>query len=198
MSTHSPITPHLHYILVKMQAEPGNQAELHLLECLLDVLRFTDHQIQVLQGNGYAVAEDLAYWSYEEIPNWVSHSKEKLRANIGASSYGHMKRKSLIALTWWVAKKVRTGAVIDLDEFDDQACHEAIVESKVKYEAAKGELSIDKPEKFKSEDWPEWEKSIYMYLYLIDNSIGMPLVYVNRKDTFIRGLDVRDQAIMHQ
>jgi hypothetical protein len=143
MSTHSPITPYLDYIIVKMQADPGNQAELCLSECLRDILRFTDCQIQVLQGDRYAVAEDLAYWSYEEITTWVSHNK-KLRASAGGSSYGDMKRKSLIALAWWVTKKVRTGAVIDLDEFDDQAHREAIVESKVEYEAAKGEFSIDK------------------------------------------------------
>jgi hypothetical protein len=69
--------------------------------------------------------------------------------------------------------------------------------SKVEFEATKGELTIDKPEKFKYEDWPEWEKSVYTYLYSIKNSIGTPLVYVIRKDTFIRDLDPRDQAIIN-
>jgi hypothetical protein len=60
-------------------------------------MRFTDQQIQVLQHDNYVLAEDLAYWSYEEITPWELH-KEKLRINTGGSPYGGMKRKSLIAL----------------------------------------------------------------------------------------------------
>jgi hypothetical protein len=108
-----------------------------------------------------------------------------------------MKRKSLIALSWWVTEKVRVGAVVNLDEFDDQARRAAIVESKVEFESSKGDLSIDKPEKFKYEDWPEWEKSVYTYLYSIKNSVGTPLVYVIRKPIFIRDLEQRDQLIIN-
>jgi hypothetical protein len=58
-------------------------------------------------------------------------------------------------------------------------------------------LSIDKPAKFKYEDWPEWEKSVYTYLYSTKNSIGTPLVYVMRKPIFIRELELRDQQIIN-
>jgi hypothetical protein len=97
--------------------------------CLRNVLRFTDRQIQVLQDDGYVLAEDLAYWSYEEITTWVSH-KEKLRVNAGGSPYGDMKRKSLIALAWWVTEKIKIGQAVNLDEFDDAARRAAIIESK--------------------------------------------------------------------
>jgi hypothetical protein len=178
-----------------MQAVDGNPAELRFTECLRNVLRFTDRQIQVLQDDGYVLAEDLAYWSYEEITTWVSH-KEKLRVNAGGSPYGDMKRKSLIALAWWVTEKIKIGQAVNLDEFDDAARRAAIIESKVEYDSSKGELSIDKPEKFKYEDWPEWEKSVYTYLYSVKNSIGTPLVYVIRKPIFIQDLDPRDQQII--
>jgi hypothetical protein len=179
-----------------MEAAPVDPAQLRFTECLRDVLRFTDRQIQVLQGDGYALAEDLAFWGYEDITQWVSH-KEKLRANAGGSSYGDMKRKNLIALAWWITEKVRVGAEVNLNEFDDQARRAAIIESKVEYESSKDELSIDKPEKFKYEDWPEWEKSVYTYLYSIKNSIGVPLVYVIRKPIFIRDLEPRDQLVIN-
>lgn len=147
----------------KMQAAPVDPAQLRFTECLCDVLHFTDRQIQVLQGEGYALAEDLAFWGYEDVTTWVSH-KEKLRANAGGTAYGDMKRKNLIALAWWITEKVRVGAEVNLDEFDDQARRAAMIESKVEYESSKDELSIDKPDKFKYEDWPEWEKSVYTYL----------------------------------
>jgi hypothetical protein len=76
----------------KMQDAARNPAELRFTECLRDILRFTDRQIQVLQDDGYVLAEDLAYWSYEEITTWVSH-KEKLRVNAGGSPYGDMKKE---------------------------------------------------------------------------------------------------------
>jgi hypothetical protein len=114
-----------------MQAAPeNNPAEVRFTQCLRDILRFTDRQIQVLREDGYVTAEDLAHWGYEDITKWVAH-KEKLRVNAGGSPYGDMKRKSLIALAWWVTEKVRSGSLIDLDEFDDQARRAAIIESKV-------------------------------------------------------------------
>jgi hypothetical protein len=179
-----------------MQAAAVNPAELRFTQCLRDVLRFTDRQIQVLQDDGYVTAEDLAHWGYDDITKWVAH-KEKLRVNAGGSPYGDMKKKSLIALAWWVTEKVRTGSPVDLDEFDDQARRAAIIESKVEFDSSKDDLTIDKPEKFKYEDWPEWEKSVYTYLYSIRNSMGTPLVYVIRKPTFIQDLGRREQLVIN-
>jgi hypothetical protein len=84
-----------------------------------------------------------------------------------------------------------------LDDFDDAARCAVIIELKVEDDSSKGELSIDKPEKFKYEDWPEWEKSVYTYLYSIKNSIETPLLYVIRKPIFIRELEARDQQIIN-
>jgi hypothetical protein len=180
-----------------MQAAPeNNPAEVRFTQCLRDILRFTDRQIQVLREDGYVTAEDLAHWGYEDITKWVAH-KEKLRVNAGGSPYGDMKRKSLIALAWWVTEKVRTGSHVDLDEFDDQARRAAIIESKVEYDSSKDELTIDKPEKFKYEDWPEWEKSVFTYLYSIKNCMGTPLVYVIGKPIFIQDLDPREQLVIN-
>lgn len=165
-------------------------------DCLRDVLRFTDRQVQVLTDDGYALPEDLAYWGYDEITTWVSH-KEKLRNNAGGASFGDMKRKGLSALAWWVTEKVRTGVPIDLDEFDDQARRSAIIEAKVEQDSSKGEVSVDKPVKFKYEEWPEWEKSVYTYLFSIKNSMGVPLVYVIRKPIYNFELDNRNKMIIN-
>jgi hypothetical protein len=73
----------------------------------------------------------------------------------------------------------------------------AIIESKVDYNSFKGKLSIDKPEKFKYEDRPEGEKSVYTYLYSIKTSIVTPLVHVIKKPIFICELEPRDQQIIN-
>jgi hypothetical protein len=99
--THNSYATHL----VKMQAAPVDPAELRFMECLCNVLRFTVRQIHVLHDDGDVLTEDLAYWSYEDISSWASH-KEKLRADAGGSPYGDMKRKNLIALSWWITERV--------------------------------------------------------------------------------------------
>jgi hypothetical protein len=84
-----------------------------------------------------------------------------------------MKRKSLIALAWWFTEKIKIRQAI-------------IIESKVEYDSSKGELLIDKPKKFKYDEWLDGEKSVYMYLlYSVKNSIGTLLVYVIRKPIII-------------
>jgi hypothetical protein len=168
-------------------------------ECLRDVLRFTDRQVEVLIGDGYELPDDLAYWSYDDIKSWVSH-KEKLprTAAGGGVLYGDMKRKNLSALAWWVTERVRTGQVVNLDDFDDEARRMAVVEARVEYDdSASEQVSIDKPKRFKYEEWPEWEKSVYTYLLSVKNSLGIPLAYVIRKPTLDHELDPRTRALIN-
>ena len=174
------------------------EAQDRFAQCLSDVLGFSQRQVQVLVEDGYAVPEDLAYWGYDEIKSWVSHKEKIPRTGAGAGVlYGDMKRKSLAGLAWWVTERVRTGLPIDLNEFDDQARRAAILEAKVEHESMSSEVTIDKPEKFKYEDWPEWEKSVYTYFLSVKNTMGVPLVYVIRKPTYDIELDPRTRSVIN-
>lgn len=167
------------------------QAQVEQLRaCLSGVLRFTNRQISVLVNDGYEVAQDLSYWSYEDITAWVTH-KEKTKAGNQSIQFGDMKRKSLIGLAWWVTEKVRCGEVINLDDFDDEARLLSISEAKIEFDEKKVESQATKPEKFKYSEWTEWEKSVYTYLLSIKNGRGVPLAYVIRKDSLYHELDDR-------
>lgn len=163
--------------------------------CLREVLRFTNRQVTALIDDGYERAVDLAFWSYEDISKWVAH-KEKLRNNAGGATYGDMRKKGLIGLAWWVTEKVRTGLPVDTTEFDDNARRASIVEARVEHEEGKIESQIDKPNKFKYEEWTEWEKSVYTYLLSTKNSLGVPLAYVIRKDSMYLELDERTTLVI--
>lgn len=144
--------------------------------CLRDVLRFTDRQVNALVKDGYGRADDLAYWTYEDITAWVAN-KEKLRNNAGGAAFGDMRKKGLIGLAWWVTEKLRTGLPVDVAEFDDDAWRASIIEARVEHDEGKVDAKIDKPNKFKYEEWTKWEKSVYTYLLATNNSLGVPLAY---------------------
>jgi hypothetical protein len=179
---------------VPAAAEPNLDTVL-FQACLREVLRFTNRQVTALIEDGYERATDLAFWSYEDITKWVTH-KEKLRNNAGGASFGDLRMKGLIGLAWWVTEKVRTGATVDITEFDDDTRRSSIIEARVEYDEGKVESQVDKPSKFKYEEWTEWEKSVYNYLLSTKNSLGVPLVYVIRKDSMYLELDERTSLVI--
>lgn len=173
--------------------EEDDQALLE--RCLLEVLGFSERQVTTLFDDGYTCAMDLAHWDYDEITAWVSH-KEKLRPNQGGVTFGDMRRKGLIGLAWWITDRVRLGEQVDISLFDDDARRVAIIESKVEKDSKSTDLESSKPDKFKYEDWPEWERSLYTYLLSLKNSQGVPLVYVIRKDAVEVEMDDRTRKLV--
>lgn len=162
--------------------EAAEDDEQALLErCLMDVLGFSEDQVMALFDDGYICAMDLAHWDYDEITAWVSH-KEKLRPEQGGLSFGDMRRKGLIGLAWWITDRIRLGEAVDITLFDESAKRASIIESKVEKSSKSSDSESAKPDKFKYEDWPEWERSLHTYLLSLRNVQGIPLVYVIRKN----------------
>ena len=83
---------------VNSSAAPPDAAQ-DFVDCLSDVLRFNQRQIDVLTDDGYEKADDLAYWPYDDIKAWVTH-KEKLKVNQGGCTFGDMKVRGLLGLAW--------------------------------------------------------------------------------------------------
>ena len=181
--------------LAPAAAVDPNVDDLLFQACLREVLRFTERQVNALIADGYERATDLAFWSYEDITKWVVH-KEKLRNNAGGASFGDMRKKSLIGLAWWVTERVRTGLPVDVTQFDDDARSASIIEARVEHDEGKSESQVDKPDKFKYEEWTEWEKSVYTYLLSTKNSLGIPLAYVIRKDSMYLEMDDRTSLVV--
>lgn len=164
-------------------------------DCLRDKLRFTNRQIDVLMGDGYETADDLAFWSYSDISGWVTH-KEKIKSGNATILFGDMRKKNLTGLAWWITERVRTGLPVELAEFDDEARRQSIIEARVEHDDTKVETQATKPEKFKYEEWPEWEKSVYTYLLSSRNSMGIPMAYVIRKQSMYAELDERSKRLI--
>lgn len=173
-----------------------NQADRDVFYgCLREVLRFTERQARAVIDDGYEVAEDIAFWSYDEITEWVAH-KEKIKTGNQRIHFGDLKKKSLTGLAWWVTERVRTGDPVNLQLFDEDARRQSIVEAKVERDNSKEESQATKPQKFKYEEWTEWEKSVYTYLLAEKNPMGIPLAYVVRKDSLKSDVDDRTWKII--
>ena len=70
-----------------------------------------------------------------------------------------------------------------INEFDDDALDEAIIESELDYNDSKKDAVLDKPNKFSHEKWQEWEESVYNYFASFRNARSIPYAYVIRKLT---------------
>ena len=68
-----------------------------------------------------------------------------------------------------------------INEFDDDALDEAIIESELDYNDSKKDAVLDKPNKFSHEKWQEWEESVYNYFVSFRNARSIPYAYVIRK-----------------
>ena len=55
-------------------------------------------------------------------------------------------------------------------------------ESELHYEGWEKKDKAEKPAKFAHDKWIEWEESIITYFSAIENSRGIPLLYVIRKE----------------
>ena len=74
--------------------------------------------------------------------------------------------------------------IIDLNKFKTGILSDAIEESRIDFEYTRdGKGVMSKPKELSREKWTQWEDSIYSYLKSRENSCGVPLSYVTRKDT---------------
>ena len=101
---------------------------------------------------------------------------------MGGCAWGDRTIKCLQGLAWWCTDRSLRGKSLDVVTFyNHDAQLDAIEESELDYEELKKESNLDKPEKFKTEKWTEWEESVYNYFASHRNSKGVPYSYVIRK-----------------
>ena len=120
---------------------------------------------------------------FTDIKEW-RQLKAKISARRGGLSYGDRKIRFLQALAWWVTYLTLRGKSIDINNFKTDIISDDIEESWLNFEYTrdvKGELS--KTKYSPHEKLTQWEDSIYKYFASRENSRGVPLSYVIRKDT---------------
>ena len=147
--------------------------------CLKDVLKLTDQQIDTLVDDGYTCINEILYWDYEGIAKYVS-AKQKQHLDRGGCNFSRHNQNKLQALAWWATDRHQRGYDIDVERFDDETLRDYIAEARNEYEEK--ELAKNnqptKPDKFKHNCWITWEEAIFNYLGQLVNARGIPLSYV--------------------
>ena len=68
-------------------------------DTLLNILRFTANQATTLMEEGYNTANELRFWSADDVKTWAAN-KTKLPVTRGGCTYGNPRVKSLQAFAF--------------------------------------------------------------------------------------------------
>jgi len=151
---------------------------------LFSVLRgfheFSLDQCQTLRNEGYSSLAHLYNWRHDSIRKLLETISNR-PVTRGGRHFGDRKIKELQALTWFLTDRRQRGLSPDLDLYCQNADN-YIALAEMDSLVSKKETIITKPEKFKYNEWNQWEESVYLYLNSITSSCGAPLSYVIRKD----------------
>lgn len=178
-------------------AAPVDQADITALkDALVNVLRLSNNQADILQEDGYDTIDCLIHWKFSDIRDWCE-LKTKLPATRGGVTYGDRKIKVLQALAWWATDRHLRGKPINLNELDRNQLEICIEEAQLEHDDSKKSHDTEKPSKFTHDTWTVWEESVYNYLHMLRNSRGVPLYYVIRKDQPDESLPLRDREIIY-
>ena len=102
----------------------------------------------------------------------------------GGASYGDQQINLLQLLEVWAINLNFRGKQIVLDDFDVNMMAYCICEANLEYEDRKKNQDIKKPDKFSHIKWLVWEDMVYNYFTAMKNSLGLPLTYLIRKNSY--------------
>ena len=152
-------------------------AETNYKGLLMNVLGFTENQAQTVIDDGYRTMDDIVFWKYSEVSNWVA-TKGKQAVNRGGRTYSQLLKRRLQGLAWWATEMHLTGGSLDTNGFTAEVMNDAVEEARIDFEEKESLVKPTKPEKFKADCWMYWEQAIYNYLGGVKGTRGVPLSYV--------------------
>lgn len=172
-------------------------ASLAFKNIILKQLGMTYKHHFTLYKHGYTKLDSLKFWEFKQIRKWCEGIASAKSTTLRVT-FGDYRIKMLQGLAWFVTDaELRGVSDIRISDFIDNK-DDWYLQAQLHYDK-EGEPSIDKPSKFKYEDWVHWEESLYLYLDSIKNQKGIPMSYVIRKDlpvgTVLGTLSRNDQII---
>ena len=116
-------------------------------------------------------------------PNDVPRMSEnitRMSANRGGIRIGAILTKKIEALVFWCHERNRSGQSLDANQFTAAAMQSTL--QRISVEAADDESPPELPKEFKAVKWVPWLRHVENYLWQVKGCIGVPLIYVIRKD----------------
>jgi hypothetical protein len=163
-------------------AAPANYPDNDVGFISENILGLTTRQAGVINNNGWEVLSDFEGYSTEDITDWIS-ATARLALNRGGCIFPTVKARKLIALNYWINRKLLRGKPLIPAEFDAAALTQALLDYPINDMMRDSTDSLDKPSAFNYDKWVDWQDSIITYLKGKKNiTKNVPLYYVIRPD----------------
>jgi len=161
--------------------------EIDLLSCL-NQCGLSQAQIDAIYCEGYVTMTDFSLNRYSDIDSFAK-KLQALPTNRGGVNLGHMHAVWLKAFLYWLKNQIRCGINIyyDYDEDFGQVKLQASIRALEAYEDLNkaGESKTQAPDKFQPHSlhgWTSFNRDLENYLASLRGILGVPLIYVIRKE----------------
>lgn len=181
---------------VRANALGLNEAQRELYELLVNFHAFTHEQYVCLKDmGGYDTLLSMQNWRHKDIYKWCS-AMRSLNVNRGGRTFQENRVRILQGIAWFVTDCTRRGKQVDVNDYKDNPEEYKLCAETDYQEGEHDAPPVSKPEKFSYKTWIEWEESVYTYFDSMNNSNGVSLAYVIRKD-LDRPLEGRKEEIIY-
>jgi len=174
--------------------------EINLAACL-DQCGLSHSQIDAIYREGYVTMTNFSLNRYSNIDSFAK-KLQALPTNRGGLNLGHMHVVQLKAFLYWLKNQIRRGIDIYYD-YDKDFGQVKLVASIKALETLEGldkagESKTKAPEKFQLHSlcsWTSLNHDLENYLVSLQGILGVPLIYVIRKEAMNNVAPPREDAI---
>jgi len=143
-------------------------------------------QINAIRDKGYLSLDDFALNTYQDITDFVKRV-QALPVGGGHVRFGQVHIIKLKGFLYWLKDCLQRDLPLDLDDggFGEEQMTKCVTEYKFKIEKKADDVKAKVPEKFQPHSLRGWNtltRELHKYLSSILGAMGVPLVYVIRKD----------------
>ena len=136
-------------------------------------------QTRLIEFEGLETVEELANYTDAELDTMADRNSKRSPATIRVIM-GLSRTKKLKAVKYWVTKKLRENAPLDLAELNDEMIAKLIREMSVAKTGKESDSKLYYPEAFNAAEYKTWIKKVVNYLDSRKGKAGIPLSYVIR------------------
>ena len=128
-----------------------------------NILGLTANQAIALGSNGWVDTIDFEGYSTNDIQSWIT-TTARLPASRGGEIFPSTKTKRILALAYWVNRKILRGAAVDPDDFELAIMTQALADYPIHDMRLDEKDDVDKPEQFSYDKWTDWQDSFVTFV----------------------------------
>ena len=147
-----------------------------------NILNLTPRQATAIEGNGWVDMVDFEGYTTKDIESWFT-ATARLAVGRGGAIFPSTRVKRILAVSYWVNRRLLRGVAIDPVDFDAAALSRAVADYPIHDMSRDADDKVDEPEQFSYEKLTDWQDSVITFLKGKTNiRKNIPLYYVIRNE----------------